>query len=109
MSETQFVPYPTSKIVQFNVAPFELTIDAFALCEDGSVWEFYGDRLKDKGYRLMSAPPSQPAKATQSDLDEVLHALRNVVDYLEIPCGKNRNTAENIRDAALEILRKHGA
>ena len=109
MSETQFAPYPTSKIVQFNVAPFELTIDAFALCEDGSVWEFYGDRLKDKGYRLMSAPPSQPAKATQSDLDEALHALRNVIDNLEVPWGKTHEYAVNLRNAALEILRKHGA
>lgn len=105
MSETKFVPYPTSKIVQFNVAPFEFTIDAFALCEDGSVWEFY----KDKGYWLMSAPPSQLTQATQSDLDQALRALRNVVDYLEIPWGKNRNTAENIHYAALEVLRKHGA
>ena len=105
MSETQFVPYPTSKIVQFNVAPFEFTIDAFALCEDGSVWEFY----KDKGYWLMSAPPSQPTQSGQSDLDEALLALRNVIDNLEVPWGKPHEYAVNLRNAALEILRKHGA
>jgi hypothetical protein len=51
-SETQFVSYPTSKIVQFTPAPFEHPCTAYALCENGSVWEF----LSIKGYRLVSAP-----------------------------------------------------
>jgi len=105
MSETQFVPYPTSKITQFNVAPNEFTWSAYVLCEDGSVWEFH----RGKGYRLLSAPPSQPTQSTQSDLDEALLALRNVVDNLEVPWGKTHECAVNLRNAAFEILRKHGA
>jgi hypothetical protein len=68
MSETQFVPYPTSKIVQFNVAPF---CTAHVLCEDGSIWEFHNG----KGYWLLSAPSSQP---TEYDLDQALADFINV-------------------------------
>ena len=108
MSETKFVPYPTSKITSLNIL-HEREGYGYAICEDGSVWEFLAASQYGKGFKLLFAPPSQPTQSGQSDLDEALHALRNVIDNLEVPWGKTHEYAVNLRNAAFEILRKHGA
>jgi hypothetical protein len=103
MSETQFVPYPTSKITQLIPARFEDTCAAYALCENGSVWEF----LFSRGYRLMSAPPSQPTEydpphqpSTQSDdFKEALH-------WLEVLW--HNTYSHEVLGSVLAFLRKHG-
>ncbi len=93
MSETQFVPYPTSKITQFIPARFEDTCAAYALCENGSVWEF----LFSRGYRLMSAPPSQPAQS--DDFKEALY-------WLEVLWHNPDN--HEVLGSVRAFLRKHG-
>jgi hypothetical protein len=86
-----------SKIVQ--IANSSGAYDAWALCEDGSVWCF---DLNLRNWTEMHPPHKPPTQA--ADLAEALEILRRLTDAL-LPVTKD--AAVLIQDAR-KILNKHG-
>lgn len=87
-----------SKIVQYD------DYNNVALCEDGSVWEYFRTRK----WWAQIHPPHQPP--TQSaDLAEALSVLRRLVVHACVDSGHDAAKSVEAFVDARALLKKHGA
>jgi hypothetical protein len=86
-----------SKIVQYD------DVNAIALCDDGSIWEYF---RQTKIWAQIHPPHEPPTHA--ADLAEALKMLRKVLNISDIKKDHTRHESISAFAEAYDLLRKHG-